>query len=1352
MIASTLIPSSQSRAPRAPGKKASAFSRQILLDFFLVFLYTAILIRPYFKANYENKWASIESTFIADARFLAEHWPHPQWQPLWYAGTRFDYIYPPAVRYGTAVISKVTGFWPVKAYHFYVAFFYALGIAGVYLLMRVGSKSRPFAYLGALATSLMSPIFLFLPRFRDDAWMLQPQRLGVLVKYGDGPHMSALALIPIALAFGWLALEKHRPWAVALAAVFSAGVAANNFFGAIALATFYPILVWSLWITRREKRIVVPAIAIPVLAYGLTAFWLVPSYFQVPQENLKYVSEHGTLWLFWVAVVVAVAFVIVSDRFARARPERAWAVFIAGCVVFFSLKVFGGLYFNLRISGEPARLLPELDMIYIMAAALILQWLWDRPGIALRAVVLVVLCAAFWTTTGYIRHAWHMFPLSPDYQNHVEYRVTDWLWKNMPDARVFPSGSVRFWYDAWHDLPQLGGGSDQGLLNGEVASALWQTHAGAKPEPAILWMQCMGVDAIYVSDQRSQEIFKDFEYPQKFAGVLSVLYDDRQGNTLYRVPRRYPARARVVEARKLNALKPPRANDDVEYLGAYADVIEKGPDSPPTLTRDGTDVMRVRAKVAPGQSIVVQESWDPAWQAWAGGKQLPVRKDAMGFMAVETPPGNQEVRLAFVTPLENRIGCVVTVVTLALLLSLMWFGMWWEAFSVKLPLLNLLPTKLSHRRKILLDGLLLFLFTAVLVGPFFQAEYTDTWSSIESTFVSDARFLTAHWPHPQWQPLWYAGTRFDYIYPPAVRYGTAVISKVTGFWPVKAYHFYVAFFYALGIAGVYLLMRVGSKSRPFAYLGALATSLMSPIFLFLPRFRDDAWMLQPQRLGVLVKYGDGPHMSALALIPIALAFGWLALEKHRPWAVALAAVFSAGVAANNFFGAIALATFYPILVWSLWITRREKRIVVPAIAIPVLAYGLTAFWLVPSYFKVTAENLKYVSEHGTTWSIWVAVAVAVAFAVASDRFARAKPERAWAVFIAGCVVFFSLNVLGGIYFNFRISGDPVRLLPELDMIYIMAAVLMLRWLWGRPGIDLRAVVLVILIAAFWTTTGYIRHAWHMFPLSPDYQDRIEYRITDWLWKNMPDARAYPSGYVRFWYDAWHDLPQLSGGSDQGLLNGELAPAQWETNLGAKPEPAILWMQCMGVDVVYVSDKRSQEMFKDFEHPEKFAGVLPVVYDDGRGNTLYRVPRRFPARARVVETRKLNALKPPRANDDVEYLGAYADVIEKGPDSPPTLTRDGTDSMRVRAKVGPGQSIVVQESWDPAWQAWAGGNPLPIRKDAMGFMAVDAPPGDREIRLAFVTPLENRVGRVATLATLVLLLGLVVFGRRWERFV
>src|ERR1043166_4793111 len=126
---------------------------QFFLYLLRLFLIAAALIRPLFKAGYLDKLASIESSFIADARFLIAHWPHPQWQPLWYAGTRFDYVYPPALRYGTAIISKVTGFWPVKAYHFYTSFFYCVGIAGMYLLIRVGTRSRGAGILGAVATA-----------------------------------------------------------------------------------------------------------------------------------------------------------------------------------------------------------------------------------------------------------------------------------------------------------------------------------------------------------------------------------------------------------------------------------------------------------------------------------------------------------------------------------------------------------------------------------------------------------------------------------------------------------------------------------------------------------------------------------------------------------------------------------------------------------------------------------------------------------------------------------------------------------------------------------------------------------------------------------------------------------------------------------------------------------------------------------------------------------------------------------------------------------------------------------------------------------------------------------------------
>src|SRR3954468_21314151 len=152
-------------------KRGAAAVRASLFDFILVFLLAAALIWPLFKIKYADKWASIESTFIADARFLKELWPHPQWQPLWYGGTRFDYVYPPALRYGTAALAKFYPMTEARAYHLYTAFFYCLGIAGVYLFVRVLSASRGAAWFSAAAAALLSPSFLFLPIMRYDAWL-----------------------------------------------------------------------------------------------------------------------------------------------------------------------------------------------------------------------------------------------------------------------------------------------------------------------------------------------------------------------------------------------------------------------------------------------------------------------------------------------------------------------------------------------------------------------------------------------------------------------------------------------------------------------------------------------------------------------------------------------------------------------------------------------------------------------------------------------------------------------------------------------------------------------------------------------------------------------------------------------------------------------------------------------------------------------------------------------------------------------------------------------------------------------------------------------------------------------------
>jgi hypothetical protein len=644
----------------------------------------------------------------------------------------------------------------------------------------------------------------------------------------------------------------------------------------------------------------------------------------------------------------------------------------------------------------------------------------------------------------------------------------------------------------------------------------------------------------------------------------------------------------------------------------------------------------------------------------------------------------------------------------------------------------------TRRREILLDCALLFILASIFLAPYYTHKYTDQWPSIESTFISDARFLAAHLPHPQWQPLWYTGTRFDYIYPPALRYGTALLSRIFGWWTVKAYHFYTIFFYCVGIPGVYLLVRAGGRSRAAAWLCALATGLMSPTFLFLKNMRLDAgpWRV-PVRFGVLIRYGEGPHITALCLLPMALAFTWWAMEANRPRALALAGIFCAAVVSNNFYGATSLAMLFPLLVWSFFVTSGNRKMIFPALAIPLLAYGLTAFWLSPSYLRITLHNMQYVSEKGSSWSLFAAVVVVLAFGYASYELAHSRPERTWALFVVGSVIFFGVNVAGNHFLNFRVIGEPGRLIPELDLVIILGAALLLEWMWLRRGPWLKIVVAVVVIVAFATTRHYIRHGRQVIQTWPDYQSRVEYRVTDWLWKNMPDARVLPSGTVRFWFDAWHDLNEMSGGSEQGLLNAIVPNANAEIEVGSNPEPAFLWLKAMGVDAIYVAGPKSEEPYKDGLNHERFF-TLPVLFDDGKGNTIYNCQRRYAQRARVVETAKLAATLTPSRNDDVDRLRPYVGVIENGPDSPVIIDRPSTDAMQLHAKFDAGQSLLVQETWDPNWQASVDGHRLPIRKDVMGFMVVDPPPGDRTVRLEFPMPLENRVGWGLTGLTLIAL--------------
>ena len=653
---------------------------------------------------------------------------------------------------------------------------------------------------------------------------------------------------------------------------------------------------------------------------------------------------------------------------------------------------------------------------------------------------------------------------------------------------------------------------------------------------------------------------------------------------------------------------------------------------------------------------------------------------------------------------------------------------------------------------VLVDFFVIFLTAAALIWRLFKIKYTALWSSIESTFIADGRFLRDHWPHPLWQPLWYCGTRFDYIYPPALRYGTAALAKMLPILPVRAYHLYTAFFYCLGIAGVYLFVRVFAKSRGGAWLAALGTLLLSPSFLFVRDVRMDAWHLAPQRLSALVRYGEGPHISSLAILPFALLCSFLALERRRPALLALAALCCALVVLNNFYGATALAIFFPILVWSMWVTHQDHRIWLRAVCIVALAYGLTAFWLVPSYFRITLRNMQFVSAPVNPWSRLVAVAAAVAFAFFSFRRARGRRELAYPVFIGGSVGALVLVVAGQYYFNFRIIGEAIRLLPELDFILILFVVECLRRLWTRdlpgphypfaPSLWTRSAAVVVIAASFATSVDYLRHAREIFVPDWNYQQRVEYRVTDWIARNLSGARCLVIGSIRLWYDAWNDLAQMGGGSEQGLINVLEPQAYYFVTHSPDAQTSIQWMQALGVDAVIVSDKQSQEVYHDFANPQVFEGILPQIYNDHQGNTIYKVPRRYAGLARVVDTRRLQSIEPIRSVLEVAALRGYIDAVEHGPEASASEQWKGTDAMDVLANLRTGQSILLQETYDPGWHASSGGRALRIRSDPVGFIWIDAPPGEQRIQLRFEMPLENRIGRLVTVASLLIILWLM----------
>ena len=253
-------------------------------------------------------------------------------------------------------------------------------------------------------------------------------------------------------------------------------------------------------------------------------------------------------------------------------------------------------------------------------------------------------------------------------------------------------------------------------------------------------------------------------------------------------------------------------------------------------------------------------------------------------------------------------------------------------------------------------SLLLFAVNFYVCRELFRIEYLDQMGSIEPLYIALARYAQAHWGDLSWFPLWYNGVPYQNTYSPFLPVLVAAVSKLSAMSPALAYHVTVALLYCLGPVLLFWMCLQLSRSTAFSFAAGMVHSVVAPsAFLIADIHRDLGGLLRPRILQTLVVYGEGPHVTGLALIPLAILLLDIAIRKRRPHWYVLAAFACAATALTNWLAAAALGI--AVVSWILACDQPSiRRTLLVTGGIALLAYALSASWIPPSTIRTFQFN------------------------------------------------------------------------------------------------------------------------------------------------------------------------------------------------------------------------------------------------------------------------------------------------------------------------------------------------------------------------------------------------------------
>ena len=652
---------------------------------------------------------------------------------------------------------------------------------------------------------------------------------------------------------------------------------------------------------------------------------------------------------------------------------------------------------------------------------------------------------------------------------------------------------------------------------------------------------------------------------------------------------------------------------------------------------------------------------------------------------------------------------------------------------------NLARTHLSTH---LATCLALTVLNLSISWPLMKVEYTGHFISVEGYFIAMARYISGHWGDFSWFPLWHCGMPYADTYVPLLHLVVAATASLGHISAARAYHGVTGVTYALGAPALYwMAVRLGAP-RGAALLSALGYSLFSPSALLMADVaRDLGGYSYGRRLQVMTVYGEGPHVTAMTLLPLVVLALQNALVKRTGRAMALAALSIALVFLTNIPGSMALgvAVFCWICAQPRDRLRAAWRVAATASA---LGYGVACFGVPPSSMFRVGANARDM-HHGFSNSLHYGPLplLAVLGAVAAAGFLLARTRLPLTVRFA--ILFGTLT--GAMAATAR--SETFELLPQVGRLHLefeMGACLLLgcaAWAlytlfprWTRP------VLLAICLGPLFIQWGNYRDRANGDILRADLEKRSEYTTARWLDANLHGGRVYVTGSTAFWLNAFATTPQLIGCCDQGQSMPVLNEAPYKVNTEVDPaitEQGINWLRALGVQAMVVNGPTSTDEYKDIRAPERFDGVVPLLHREN-GDSIYSVLPLGSSLAHVVRPEEL-VPHPARGNFAYSDIRTYALATLDAARPPATFEWWGGGRARIRANLHPDDVLSVQVAWFPGWKATVRGEPVLVTPDGMGFIVIQTHcRGDCEIDLEWTGRGDLQLSAAVSLASLGLL--------------